>query len=66
MKIKTVLNQDHKDLTVIYVCEHCHNAKQGVGFDDPYFMSHVVPEIPCNYCGKTSHDSHSTYSSEDS
>lgn len=54
MKIKSKLNQYRRDFDAIYICEHCGHEQKGSGYDDANFHNNVIPNIPCQSCGKTS------------
>jgi len=51
MKIKTITNQNRRDFSAIYVCEHCGHEESGGGYDDTYFHSTVIPNMKCSACG---------------
>lgn len=52
MKIQKILNQNRRDFTAIYECEHCGHTKQGEGYDDACFHDNVIPKMVCSECGK--------------
>ena len=52
MKIKTIKNQNRRDFTAIYECEHCGFEQKGYGYDDSNFHQNVIPEMICPNCGK--------------
>lgn len=52
MRIKKILDQDRRDFTAIYVCEHCGYEYKGHGYDDRNFHENVVPNMECPKCGK--------------
>jgi len=52
MKIKTIVNQNRRDFTAIYVCEHCGKEEIGSGYDDSNFHRNVIPKMICSSCGK--------------
>lgn len=54
MKIERILNQNRRDFTAIYKCEHCGTEKEGRGYDDANFHQSVIPKMKCIVCEKTS------------
>jgi ribosomal protein L37AE/L43A len=54
MKIKKIISQHRRDFRAIYICEHCNNESEGVGYDDRYFHSNVIPNMVCKKCNKKS------------
>lgn len=54
MKIKRILNQNRRDFTAEYVCEHCGDVHTGSGYDDSYFHKEIIPDMKCGKCGKVS------------
>lgn len=54
MKIDKILHQNRRDFTALYVCEHCGHKYEGSGYDDMFFHTHVIPDMPCPKCGKKS------------
>ena len=56
MKIKTIISQDRRDFSAIYVCEHCGAEIKGGGYDDTYFHQNVIPAMKCEACGETAGD----------
>ena len=58
MKIKEIFSQTRRDFNAIYECEHCGNTEYGSGYDDAYFHKSVIPNMPCEKCGKTTPDSY--------
>ena len=56
MFIKKILDQNRRDLSVIYSCEHCNYEFEGSGYDDTYFHNTVIPEMQCPRCGKIAGD----------
>jgi rubrerythrin len=53
MKIETILNQNRRDFTAIYRCEHCNKTQEKSGYDDAYFHQNVVPSMMCPSCGRS-------------
>lgn len=53
MKIKHITNQNRRDFTAIYECEHCGFEHLGTGYDDANFHQNVIPSITCLECGKS-------------
>lgn len=53
MKIQTILNQNRRDFTAIYECEHCGATEEKHGYDDTYFHQEIIPKMKCKQCGKT-------------
>ena len=57
MRIHKKLSQHRRDFTADYICEHCgHIEKNASGYDDHYFHNHVIPNMPCQMCGKKAPD----------
>lgn len=54
MRIKSIVSQDRRDFTAIYVCEACGVTKRGYGYDDANFHDNVIPNMPCDSCGASS------------
>lgn len=52
MKIKQFIDQNRRDFTAIYVCEHCGFEKKAGGYDDSYFHQNVIPNMECEQCKK--------------
>lgn len=52
MKIKQIVSQHRRDLTVIYICENCGDEYKGYGYDDTHFHSQVIPNMKCTRCGE--------------
>ena len=52
MKIKEITNQNRRDFTAIYECEHCKATIIGHGYDDANFHINVIPGMHCSACGK--------------
>jgi predicted RNA-binding Zn-ribbon protein involved in translation (DUF1610 family) len=52
MKIKEIIDQNRRDFSAVYVCEHCGFEKKGSGYDDSYFHNNVIPKMKCAKCGK--------------
>lgn len=53
MKIQKIINQNRRDFTAIYECEHCGHTEQGSGYDDTYFHQEVIPAMACKNCHET-------------
>ena len=53
MKIKKIINQNRRDFTAIYVCEHCGAEEEGRGYDDDNFHRNVIPAKKCKKCEKS-------------
>jgi hypothetical protein len=53
MHIKSITFQHRRDFTAVYECEHCGSHSHGSGYDDLNFHNNVIPNMPCNACGKT-------------
>jgi hypothetical protein len=54
MKIKQITYQHRRDFEAIISCEFCdkeENLKSG--YDDTYYHQHVIPEMKCSTCGKS-------------
>ena len=58
MRIQMVKNQNRRDFTAIYECEHCGNLEEGYGYDDDNFHQNVIPKMECGKCGKTSDENY--------
>lgn len=58
MKIKEIINQNRRDFTAIYECEHCSSTTEGSGYDDTYFHNNVIPGMECESCGKKASDNY--------
>jgi len=58
MKIKDILNQNRRDFTAIYVCEHCGFEKKSGGYDDDNFHRNVIPLMKCDSCGKAADENY--------
>lgn len=56
MKIRSITNQNRRDFTAIYECEHCGSFETGSGYDDTDFHQNIIPAKKCNRCGKTAGD----------
>lgn len=56
MKIKRIVSRHRRDFYALFECEHCGYEEERSGYDDDYFHRHVIPQIPCHCCGKTSPD----------
>lgn len=54
MRIKNILNRSRRDFTAVYKCEFCNEEVQGYGYDDANFHDHVVPNLSCRFCKKSS------------
>lgn len=52
MKIKRIIEQNRRDFTAEYECEHCGAVETGRGYDDDYFHREVIPKKSCGSCGK--------------
>lgn len=52
MKIKQIVSQYRRDMTVIYECEHCGHTEKGYAYDDANFHQNVIPDKECPKCGK--------------
>jgi len=58
MKIKEITDQNRRDFTAIYVCEHCGTECKGQGYDDDNFHRNVIPKRKCKICGKTADENY--------
>lgn len=55
MKIKKINDQIRRDFWADLECEHCgHIEKNRPGYDDANYHQNVIPDIPCQECGKKS------------
>lgn len=52
MKIKEITNQNRRDFTAVYECEHCGATITGHGYDDRHFHHNIIPGMICSKCGK--------------
>lgn len=52
MRIQKILNQHRRDFVAVYECDHCGFTYEGSGYDDANFHKNVIPNMPCNKCGK--------------
>jgi len=52
MYIKEILSRNRRDLTVVFMCEHCGYEITGHAYDDSYYHEHVVPQKECPRCGR--------------
>ena len=53
MYIQRILNQNRRDFTAIFDCEHCGYTEEKRGYDDSYYHQNVIPKMACKKCGKT-------------
>jgi len=58
MSIKEIKNQNRRDFTAIYECEHCGYEEEGYGYDDRNFHDNVIPNKICEKCGKKAPDNY--------
>ena len=56
MKIKKITSQHRRDFYADYECEGCGNIEKGSGYDDRHFHDNVIPNMPCEKCGKSRKD----------
>jgi transcription elongation factor Elf1 len=56
VKIKTITNQNRRDFTAVYECDHCGAEENGKGYDDDNFHQNVIPAKICKSCGKSAGD----------
>ena len=57
MKIKRIIKQHRRDMTVDYECEHCgYISENKYAYDDSYFHNTVIPGMKCEKCGKIAGD----------
>ena len=54
MKIVRVTWRLRSDFYAIFECEFCQHKFEGDGYDDFYFYNHVLPDLTCKSCGKSS------------
>ena len=52
MKIEEITSQHRRDFIATFICEHCGDTYEGVGYDDTNFHNVVLPGRPCQKCGK--------------
>ena len=52
MHIKRVLDQNRRDITAVFACEHCGHEHEKYGYDDEHFHRKVVPAMECPSCGR--------------
>jgi primosomal protein N' len=54
MKIQKIVTQDRRDFAAVMQCEFCGaNYMNDSGYDDRYYHDHVIPEMRCKECGKS-------------
>lgn len=54
MKIKKLISQHRRDFTALMECEFCeHQEMNNSGYDDRYYHDHVIPEMKCEKCEKS-------------
>lgn len=58
MHIDSILNQDRRDFTAVFICEHCGFKEERNGYDDSFYHNVVIPNIPCPQCGKKADSSY--------
>jgi ribosomal protein L37AE/L43A len=58
MRIRTIKSQHRRDFAAIYECEHCGHSYEGRGYDDDNFHKNVIPNWPCEKCGKKADESY--------
>lgn len=62
MKIKQITSQHRRDFTAVMVCEGCgHEELNKYGYDDDNYHRHVIPNMPCAVCEKSSNQLGSDY-----
>ena len=62
MKIKKIVDQNRRDFTAIYECEHCGATRDGCGYDDSNFHNNVIPAMICKSCGKAADQDYRPFS----
>lgn len=58
MRIKEITDQNRRDFTAIYECEHCGGTERGYGYDDTNFHHNVIPAMKCTSCGQSAADNY--------
>lgn len=54
MIIKEMLSQSRRDFTATMECEFCKSTvKNDSGYDDDYYREHVIPNMKCKSCEKS-------------
>lgn len=54
MNIKKIISQNRRDFSAIMICQFCnHEKKLNGGYDDAYYHQHVIPEMKCEKCNKS-------------
>ena len=56
MKIKQITSQTRRDFLADFECEGCGHVQKTGGYDDENFHRNVIPNMPCQVCGKTAID----------
>ena len=54
VKIKHVVDQRGRDITAVYVCEHCGHESVSYGYDTEHWRVYVVPSMQCMACWRVS------------
>ena len=58
MYIKKILEQNRRDFTAIFECEHCQHTYEDEGYDDENYHQNVVPNMECPPCKKKAPESY--------
>lgn len=54
MKIKRIIEQHRRDFSAIMECQFCgHEEDLDCGYDDRYYHDHVIPQMKCKKCNKS-------------
>ena len=65
MKIKRIIEQHCRDFSAIMECQFCgHEEEFDCGYDDRYFHDHVIPEMKCRKCNKSTNSEGATVDSQ--
>lgn len=61
MKLTKRTSQTRRDFWADYQCEFCGaEQKDKRGYDDSYYYTHVIPNMVCQRCGKSTISGHGT------
>ena len=59
MKLIKRLRQTRRDFWADYRCEFCGAEQHDVsGYDDSYYYNHVIPDMTCKACHKSTNGEH--------
>jgi transcription elongation factor Elf1 len=61
MKLTKRTSQTRRDFRADYQCEFCgHKENNQSGYDDSYYYTHVIPNMMCSNCRKSTISGHGT------